>query len=313
MITTKSPEVFRNMGFWNETFQQAILDTKIAIGGQGGAGFLYGLELARIGVQNFTIADPEVFERVNGNRVLGVNECTIGLNKAEVFAEEVLKFNPDAKINILTDGVTEDNIEEFAYGANLILNATELSMPELGTMIARQARKIDVPVLDIEYIGYAAQVTSFHPRSKTTFERFMGIEGGENAPLDEVKDQKINTSRFLAYLPPYADIKTLIEVQNGASLPSNMLGAGQATQLGVAETLKHIRTRIGLNSTRNTKPIYAPKVRWYDAYSGESGVSSHPRISYYKHLARLVITNKLLRNNEEASYSQHDREFRGDV
>ncbi len=309
MITTKSQEIFRNMGFWSETFQQAIIDTKVAIGGQGGAGYLYGLELARIGVQNFTIADPEVFERVNGNRVLGVNEMTIGRNKAEVFAEDIHKFNPDANITVYDEGITEDNIEEFAHDSDLILNATELSMPELGTMIARQARKNGVPVLDIEYIGYAAQVTSFHPDSKTTFEKFMGIQGGESVPIDEVRDQKIDTSRFLAYLPPYADMKTLLEVQAGASLPSNMLGAGQATQLGIAETLKHIRLSAGLNGPN---PVFAPKVRWYDPYSGESGTSSHPRTSYYTHLARVVLRNKILKNNENASYSKEERLSRGD-
>ena len=183
-------------------------------------------------------------------------------------------------------------------------------MPELGTMIARVARKLCIPVLDIEYIGYAAQVTSFDPRSKVTFEKFMGIEGGENAPLDEVKDQKIDTSRFLAYLPTYADINTLLEVQKGASLPSNMLGAGQATQLGIAETLKHIGERAGL---KGKKPVFAPKVRWFDAYSGESGITSHPRLSYYKHLTKLIINNKVLRNYEPASYSALERTLRGDV
>lgn len=308
MRTLDSPEIFRNMGFWNEATQQAILDTKFAIAGTGGAGYMVGLELARIGVQNFDIADPEDFDDVNSNRVMGVNVDTIGRNKAEVFQEELEKINPAAIVRPYKDGVTTDNLAEFMSQADIVLDATELSMPELGTMISREARARSMPVLNVEYVGHAGQVTAFDPHSKMTFERFMGIKGGENAPLDEVAEQTLNPSRYLAYIPRYGDLKTLVAIQEGASLPSNMIGAGTAAQLGVAEALKHIRRRAGI---KGMNPIFAPEVRWYDAYTGEAGKTSHPRIAYYRHLARAVVRNQL-GLHEEASYTVDARASRGD-
>lgn len=308
MRTIQSPEIYRNMGFWNEATQGAIMDTTVAIGGAGGAGYMVGLELARIGVQRFDIADPEDFDDVNGNRVMGVRQDTVGRNKAEVFREDLYGINEQAEVRTYTEGVTPDNLEEFMHRADIVLDATELSMPELGTMIARQARRIQVPVMNVEYVGYAGQGTSFDPRSKMTFERFMGIKGGEDAPLDEVAEQQLDPSRYLAYLPRYGDLKTLMAIQEGSPLPSNMIGAGQAAQIAVAESLKHIRRRVG---ERGMAPVFAPVVRWADAYTGESGITRHPRVSYYRHLAAAVVRNQL-GLHEEASYTPDERAARGD-
>jgi molybdopterin/thiamine biosynthesis adenylyltransferase len=308
MRTINSPELYRNMGFWDDATQNALLDTTVAIGGAGGAGYLVGLELARMGVQRFDIADPEDFDDVNSNRVMGVTVDTVGRNKAEVFKENLLAINPESEVRIYTDGVTPDNVEEFMHRADIVLDATELSMPELGTMICREARRLLVPVVNVEYVGHAGQGMSFDPRSKVTFERFMGIKGGEQAPLDEVAEQTIDTSRYLAYIPPYGDLKTLMAIQEGSPLPSNMIGAGQATQIAVSEMLKHTRQRVGL---KGLSPVFAPSVRWMDAYTGKSGQTSHPRLSYYRRLATAVARNQF-NLHEEASYTPELRAARGD-
>ena len=191
MRTIHSPELYRNMCFWNNVTQEAILDTTVAIGGAGGAGYMVGLELARIGVQRFDIADPEEFDDVNSNRVMGVRETTVGRNKAQVFQEDLYAINPQAEVRTYTEGVTPDNLEEFMRLADIVLDATELSMPELGTMICREARRREIPVINVEYVGYAGQGTSFDPHSRMTFERFMGITGGERPPRCELARQKL--------------------------------------------------------------------------------------------------------------------------
>jgi molybdopterin/thiamine biosynthesis adenylyltransferase len=309
MRSLQSPEVYRSMGFWNEATQQGLLDTHVAVGGVGGAGYLTGIELAHMGVQNFSVADPEGFDDVNSNRVLGAREDTYGRNKAEVFAEEVHKINGDAVVRTYNEGINADNVKDFMHDADLVLDATELSMPELGTMICREARKLEIPVLNVEYVAHGAQVTSFDPRSKWTFERVMGIKGGEDAPLDEVAKQTIATDRFLSYVPKYADLSTLKALNEGSPLPSNMIGAGLAAQLAVAETLKHVRARIG---EKGLAPVFAPNMRWMDVYTGESGSTKHPRLSFYRHLAVTAVRNQL-NLHEEASYTPEQRAVRGDI
>lgn len=316
MRTLNSPELYRNMGFWNKATQQALLDTEVAIAGNGGTGNLFGMELARIGIQKFRIADPEVFDQVNCNRVMGARVDTIGRNKAEVLKEDILKINPEAEVVVYTEGITSDNIEEFLSSADIALNGIELTRPELGTMLARQARTrkiggvlVPVPMVDVEYIGHAGQGTVFDPLSSMTFERFMGIRGGENAPLDEIVGQLIDPSRYLAYIPAYGDIKTLEAIKKGSPLPSNMIGAGVAAQIGLSEVLKLVRKRAG---ERGIAPTYAPAVRWYDAYTNKSGITRYPRVSYYRHLGGVVLSN-ILQKNEPSSYDQDERAARGDI
>ena len=309
MRSLTSPEIYRNMGFWNDATQRALCESRVGIAGLGGAGYLVGIEAARIGVQRFSIADPEDFEPVNSNRVLAVGSDTIGKNRADVFLEELHRINPEAEVRSYSDGVTTENVRDFMRGTDAVLDATELSMPQLGTMICREARRIGVPVVNVEYVGYAGQGTSFRPEAKMTFERFMGIDGGEDAPLDEVAEQELDPSRYLAYLPPYGDVKTLAAVREGASLPSNMIGAGVAAQIAVAEMVKHIRERVGV---RGAKPVAAPEVRWYDAYTNASGSTRHPRVSYYRHLA-VVVMNNAVKRHEPASYTKEERLGRGDT
>lgn len=316
MRTISSPELHRNMGFWNEATQQALLNTEVAIAGNGGTGNLFGMELARIGIQKFRIADPEVFDEVNSNRVMGARKDTIGRNKAEVLKEDILSINPDASIVVYSEGITPDNIEEFLSCADIALNGLELTKPELGTMLARQARThrigrllVPIPMVDVEYIAHAGQGTVFDPLSSMTFERFMGIQGGEHAPLDEIAEQIIDPSRYLAYIPPYGDLKTLEAIQKGCPLPSNMIGAGVAAQIGLTEVLKLVRKRAG---ERGLPPTYAPAIRWYDAYTNKSGITRHPRMSYYRHLGGALLSN-IFQKNEPASYSQDERALRGDI
>lgn len=316
MRTVNSPEVYRNMGFWNESTQQAILDTEIAIAGNGGTGNLVGMELARIGIQKFKIADPETFDQANSNRVMGARLDTIGLNKAEVLKNDILSINPDADVTVYSEGINLDNVEEFLSSTDFAINGLELTRPELGTMLARQARmrKVKgvispVPLVDVEYIAHAGQGTVFDSAGGVTFEKFMGIKGGEDAPLDEITGQLIDPSYYLAYIPSYGDLETLKAIKEGSPLPSNMIGAGVAAQIALSEVLKLVKRKAG---ERSIRPTYAPYVRWYDAYTNESGMTGNPRMSYRRHLGNLVLNN-LFGRNEPASYRQSERRSRGDI
>ena len=313
MWTLESPQVYRSMGFWNDETQQALLNLNVAVGGVGGMGYLVGVELAHVGVQSLTVADPEPFEPVNANRVLGAREDTYGKNKAEAFRDDILAINSDAHVNTYPEGINTDNVDDFVSGADVVIDALELSMPELGTMVAQRARDLGIFVVNAEYIGHGAQVTVFDPNSKMTFERFMGIKGKKDETtgkirLEEVKGQTVATNRMMAYIPPYADLKTLTALKEGASLPSNMIGAGLAAQMAVAEVVKIARLKVG---EKTMMPTVAPKVRWMDAYTGKADVTRYPRISFYKHLGMAVVRNSF-GLNEKAGYSKEQRLARGD-
>lgn len=300
-----NPDAYkRNYGFWNKPTQEALSHSKVSIGGVGGDGFQLGVKLAMMGVERFSVADPEVFEIENSNRVFGATSKNYGRLKAEVFRETVLNIRPDATVDIFTDGVVKDNVEAFMHDADLVLDETELTYLEVGTMVAREARKRNIPDLLVMNIGFASIATSFNPQSKNTFEKMMGIP--KDMPLDEVAEMSVDFSRCLPYIPNYADISTLEAVQEGASLPSISPGVDVASALGSTEAFLHLTA--GVNE-RGRKPTWSPKFRYMDAYNGKSGTINFPRVSHYLGLAAMA-TRSQIGLNPRASYSQAERDAR---
>ena len=294
-----SPEFNRNYGFWNEDEQRLLMSSRVAIGGVGGDGYQLGLKLARMGVSAFNVADPEVFERENANRVPGATNSTYGRLKASVFADEVHDINPDADVEIFTDGVTPENADDFVHNADLVFDETELTYLAVGTALARAARKHDIPDVMVMNIGFAAQITSFNPRSRYTFEKFMGIP--KEMPLDEVSEMTVDLARCVPYIPSYGDIDTLRSVEGGASLPSIAQGVDIASAIGASQGLLHLVK--GKNNRR--EPVWAPRIAYIDAYNLSSGITRFPRSSHYRHLALMAVRGAMGKN-PKASYSEDD-------
>ncbi len=309
MRDINSPELARNYGFWNEDEQRALLAARVAIAGVGGDGYQLGLKLAQQGVQNFSIADPEVFEPENTNRVPGAKQSTYGMNKAEGFRQELFDINPEAKVRIFTEGVTQDNVADFMSGATLLLDESELTKPAIGTMLARQARRQNIPNLLVMNIGFAAQATSFGPQARATFERFMGVPDG--MPIDEINEAvSVDLSRCIAYIPPYLDLRTFRSVVESAGvdsdvhvpLPSIAQGVDVAAGLGGAQAFLHIVRGI---KNHRPEPVWFPKVAYMDAYNVKSGVTRFPRLSHKAFLLRALAKNTA-GINPRASYTLED-------
>lgn len=296
MTSINAPEFSRNYGFWNEEEQRLITLQHVAIGGVGGDGYQLGLKLARMGVANFTIADPEVFEAENINRVPGAKQSTLGRSKVDVFEEELRDINPAAKLTVFREGITTENVKEFMKDATIVFDETELTYLHLGTAIAREARRRNIPDVMVMNIGFAAQLTSFDPTSPNTFEKMMGIPA--DMSLTEVQSMKVDFSRCLPYVPPYSDLRTLIAINDGASLPSIAPGVDVASAIGSTEALKHFWH----GANRRMLPTFYPRFRFNDSYNGKSGTIKTPRASHYETLV-VAAANMRLSRSPEASYT----------
>ncbi len=306
MLSVNSPEFSRNYGFWNESEQQAIMAARVSIAGVGGDGFQLGQKLARMGVGTFDVADPEVFEPENVNRVPGATTNTYGRNKAEVFRDMVHEINPAADVRIFTDGVTEENIEDFLSRSTLIFDETELTHLDLGAMISDEAHRRGIPTVFLMNVGFAGQITSFHPDGKHTFRTMMGLP--KDMPIDEVREQKLDISRCLPYLPTYADSRTLMAVANeeDAPLPSIAQGVDVASAMGASQGFLHMTNG---NGNKRKGIVWAPKFAWMDAYTMQGGTSRMPRLSFYRRLGSMLAREKL-GMNPTASFTREDRDRR---
>jgi tRNA threonylcarbamoyladenosine dehydratase len=287
MSFSKEVAFARNLGFINEAEQDRLHNSVVAIAGAGGDGGMLAVQLARLGVGEIRLADPDPFEIENINRQEVCTTKTVGINKAVAVADHLREINPDIKTPLFTEGVTPENVQEFMAGADLVIDETEFTMHELGVMIAREAREQNIPNLMALNIGFGATVTTYAPDGKS-FERIMGLP--ENAPLDEIAEMDVPLSRWLPYLPKYGDIDVLSKVAKGEkSAPSIAPGVAMAAGVGSSQALLNL-----LHPQNNRKkPVRAPRAIIIDAMSLEAKVVTANQLTHYKHLGSMVMRNAL--------------------
>lgn len=290
ILQSQDLEFARNLGFMSEEEQDALNRAHVSIAGAGGDGGLLAIQLARMGVGNFRIADPDPFEVENINRQASCSTETIGRNKAEVIGDTISRINPRINVEVITEGVTKGNVESFVQGATLVIDEMEFTLHSLGVVLARQARARNIPVVMAMNIGFGGAVTSFHPHGRT-YERFLGL--GEMATIDEIEKKDVPLSRWVPHVPSYIDIRMLEKVAKGEkSAPS--IAPGVAVAAGMAATQAFLNLTRGKNNRPD--PVYAPRVLTFDPYENVSKVVRFPRFSHYLTLGKALIKNKANRS-----------------
>lgn len=299
---TIQPQFERNLGFFTEEEQQYKLGrATVAIAGAGGDGGMLAIQLARLGVGaqggEIRLADPDPFETENINRQAACTTATVGMNKADAVGDYITAINPDIRVVKYTEGIQPDNIESFVQGADLLIDETEFTLAHIGVGLAREARVQGVPNMHVLNVGFGAQVTSYHPQSRHTLERRLGIPA--SMPLDEVKNQEVSVVRWLAGLPSkYAHMDTFKATASGdKSAPSVAPGVAMAASMGSTQAVLHLLR----GQNRRIEPVWAPKTLVMDAMTGESRVVRNPLLRTQITAASMALRSMMGRN-PRASY-----------
>lgn len=272
----------RNTGFISKEDQSKLSASTVAIAGVGGDGGRLAIELARLGVKKFRLADPECFEYENLNRQEGSEYESINKNKAIIIAQSILKINPHADVTVYPYGVNETNISQFIYNSDLVIDETEMTIPNIGVMIAQEARNQNISVLMALNVGYGCQVTSFKPDGYP-LEKKLGLQ--KDVDISEIKGTQIGLDKWLAYIPSYVERKIFKDVESGKiSAPSLIPGVDSAASIGATEAIKHLT---------NKKPIYAPKVIIHDSYEHKTKVSNFPTMSFGVSALKMILRDKI--------------------
>lgn len=285
----------RNLGFMTAAEQERLHDSVVAIAGAGGDGGMLAVQLARLGIGEIRLADPDPFEIENINRQAVCTDETIGMNKAQAVGDYILKINPEAKVKLWTDGITYDNAGEFIEGADLLIDETEFTLHALAVTLARNARKAGIPNLTAFNVGFGAVVTTYRPAGVTVESR-LGFS--EDEPIEDIAEASVPLSRWLPYLPKYGDIKVLEKIAK-AEKPAPSVAPGVAIAAGVAATQATLNLLQGQN--RRQQPVYSPRAQVIDVMTGELKTIKYNRLSHYRHLAT-VLGRNALHLNPQAGY-----------
>lgn len=136
----------------------------VAIAGLGGVGGAILSTMVRMGVGRFHIADPCLFDMPDLNRQWTASHSTLNRNKAEVYAEFIRSVNPKAEVEVFTEGIREDNIQQFLEGADLLVEALDVGVPpSLRLRLADQARQQGIYNILPPIIGFGTMVAIASP------------------------------------------------------------------------------------------------------------------------------------------------------
>jgi molybdopterin/thiamine biosynthesis adenylyltransferase len=224
----------RNIG-WTTVEEQEILRHKtVAIAGMGGVGGHHAVNLARLGVANFHLADFDDFEVHNMNRQSGCDMLTLGQEKLSVMTARVLAINPEAKILPFPKGITPENLNSFLDGVDVYVDGLDAFVLDVRRSVFQRCHERGIPAVTVGPIGMGAALMNFMP-GHMSFEEYFGF----NASQSEI--QKL--FRFICGLTPsFIHLKSLVirhrfDLSNKAA-PSTSMGCYLAAGVAGTEVLK---------------------------------------------------------------------------
>ncbi|MGZ3743698.1 MAG: ThiF family adenylyltransferase [Pseudobdellovibrionaceae bacterium] len=158
----------RNFYFISASTQQQLRKVKILIAGCGSTGGACIEALARVGVENFILADNGEFELTNLNRQHAFKE-NIGQNKAQFHADNLLGINPFLNVKCFPEGISRENIEEITRWSDIIIDAIDVTSSsgiQMKLALHEEAKKERKPVLTGLDIGFCQWGRSYDYRNE---------------------------------------------------------------------------------------------------------------------------------------------------
>lgn len=103
-----------------------ISERRVAVFGVGGVGSFCAEALARLGIGNITLVDPDKVAESNLNRQLIALHSTVGMYKADVMKQRILDINPSANVEVLKMFYLPENADSFdVSGYDCIVDAID--------------------------------------------------------------------------------------------------------------------------------------------------------------------------------------------
>ena len=276
-------ETSRNWGFISPQNQTKLSAATVAIAGVGGVGGRIAVELARIGVGHLILADPDFFSPTNLNRQEGSFTSTLGKNKATVLAEICKDINPGITIAVYPEGINENNLEQFSKNVDIIVEATDYTLPHLGVMLARAARQKNIPMITGVEMGYGATLCWFSPVGQT-YEQHLGLKRDVSLRQLANGEIKVNIARWITHIPNYGDIRVLQKVVRGEEEAPAISPA-----VGLCSAMASTQIVALLSGTKSMPP--APAIYSVDVKELKSRIIRFPKIHFQLSLLRVIAVS----------------------
>jgi len=234
---------------------EQLASRKLVVAGCGGVGGGMALTMCRMGVGAFHLADPADFDPPDMNRQWGATGLTMGKNKAEVYRDLILDINPDAQVQVFTQGITNDNQYEFLKGADILVDCLDAGVPyELRETMHQKARELGVFSVVAPILGFGCFALCSSPQGMSMeFWTRTFRNAKESTALPDIFKEW--------FMPEQIDI--IGRSLKIGKVPTLAVGPLIASSLLATECIAHLLDGIIPGSR---KPIVLPKGMFFDLF-----------------------------------------------
>jgi molybdopterin/thiamine biosynthesis adenylyltransferase len=162
----------RNLGIITKEEQSSLRGKTVAIAGLGGVGGIYVASLCRIGVGGLHLSDKDNFELANFNRQMAATISTISTSKTDTVVALAKSINPFVKVRAFTEGITEESVEDFLSGTDVVIDAIDFFNIKARRLLHKKAREKGLFVVASVPLGFGGAVLTFDPKGMSFDEYF---------------------------------------------------------------------------------------------------------------------------------------------
>lgn len=155
----------RNMQTISCEQQLRLYCSRVAVVGCGGLGGYVIEELARLGIGNIVVIDPDVFVENNLNRQLLSNIHNVGKPKVEEAVERIGAINPAVVATPVLKAFSPENGRELLQGVEVAVDALDNVAVRLE--LAELCTELKIPVVHGSIGGYFGQLITQLPGDRT--------------------------------------------------------------------------------------------------------------------------------------------------
>jgi len=161
-----SPSFDRQVRAFGQEFQRKLGNLRVGLVGLGGLGSALADHLARLGVRNWVLVDPDVVELTNLNRLVNatLTDAQKSRPKVNVARSTVRQSNPKSRVRALQTNVFDPKAQRALKTCDLLIVATDNHSSRMA--LNRLAVQYLIPLLHAGFnIGVERVVNSPHNSS----------------------------------------------------------------------------------------------------------------------------------------------------
>lgn len=151
----------RNIGTLGLEGQARLLQARVGQAGLGGLGGTLAEILARAGVGELVLVDPDVFSQDNLNRQFLATEDDVGRSKTEAAVRRLGRVNSATTVTVHAVSGDGESFSRLFAGVDVVVDALD-SLPSRFDL-EDAARRLGVPMVHGAIAGLSGQVTTFFP------------------------------------------------------------------------------------------------------------------------------------------------------